>query len=158
MKCDVCRRRDAAAVITMIVNGKNGVRHVCSQCIKKLQRGDAFAAEMAILSTMDSVKDQAACPVCGTTPDDIRRTGRVGCASCYHFFFDMLQPLVIRMNGAMQRREEEMNKQEPMTHKSQIDQLREQMFSAVNAENYERAAELRDEIRRLEREGGEEKA
>ena len=39
--------------------------------------------------------------------------------------------------------------------KAQITRLREEMFSAVNAEEYERAAQLRDQIRLLEGEGGE---
>ena len=157
MKCDVCTRHEATAMITMSVNGKNTVRRVCQHCVSRLQRGDAYAAQMAVLSTMEQPAQVKNCPVCGRSAADVMRSGFVGCAACYHAFEEMLQPLVIRMNGAMQHPEhQEEPAASPRDEKNrQLAKLREEMFAAVNAEEYERAAQLRDEIRALEEEGGD---
>ena len=155
MKCDVCARRDATAVITMIVNGKNTVRRVCPQCVRKLQRGDAYATQMALLGTMNAPDEMITCPVCGWTSDQLRRSGHVGCAACYQAFMPILQPLSVRLNGVPQHGEgEAAAPSAPQDAFAQrITKLREEMFAAVNAEEYERAAQLRDEIRAMEQTG-----
>lgn len=157
MKCDVCEKRDATALITMIVNGKKFVRRMCPQCVKRLQNGDAYATEMAVLATMDLGDANVTCPDCGTRAIDFQRTGRVGCALCYDAFNAVLQPLMARLDGVPQHSEMTPAPAEaPVDERSaRIKALRDDMFAAVNAEEYERAAQLRDAIRRLEAEGGE---
>lgn len=155
MKCDVCGRREAKAVITMIVAGKNTVRRVCPQCVKKLQRGDAYATQMAVLGTMSAPETELTCARCGRTSEELRRTGHVGCAACYQAFEPLLTPLFARLNGAPQHQEEQKPETETDEKTLRISRLREEMFAAVNAEEYERAAQLRDALRALEREGGE---
>ena len=158
MKCDVCGKKDALAMITMIVNGKNSVRRVCPDCMKKLQRGDAYAAQMAIMSTMETPEREIVCPVCGASWSQVCKSGRVGCASCYDVFSERLQPLMVRMNGIPQHagKEPEEAPSSQNDIKTEVGRLREEMFSAVSSEDYERAAQLRDQIRMLEkREGGE---
>ena len=158
MKCDGGGRREAAAMITMIVNGKNSVRRVCRECVRKLQRGDAYAAQMAILSTVDAPEREAYCPVCGASWEQVRKSGRMGCATCYQAFDTLVQPLMVRMNGIPQQHAADETGHAPEApaneKQARINKLREEMFAAVNAEEYERAAQLRDQIRLLEREGG----
>jgi len=158
MKCDVCGKREAAAVVTLRVNNKNTVRRVCAHCVKKLQRGDAYSAQMAVLSMMQPPAEEITCPLCGRTSTDLIRSGRVGCALCYRVFEPVIQPLAVRMNGAMQHTEAKPEEETPRNERAQrIAALRDEMFAAVNQEAYERAAQLRDEIRQLESENsGEE--
>ena len=155
MKCDVCGRRDAAALITLIVNGKKSTRRVCRECVKKLQSGGAYAAQMAVLSALEPPEREVYCPVCNTAWSDVCRSGRVGCASCYQAFDALLQPVMVRMNGMPQHVEQQDEASPEESAKTRIEKLREEMFSAVGAEEYERAAQLRDQIRLLEQEGGE---
>ena len=155
MKCDVCERHEAAAMVTMIVNGKKAVRHVCRQCIARMQRGDSYAAQMALLSSYEPPEQELYCPVCNTAWSDVLRRGVVGCASCYQAFDAQLQPLMVNLNGVPQQGAGESAAEGPTPEnekQSRISRLREEMFSAVNAEEYERAAQLRDQIRSLERE------
>lgn len=156
MKCDVCEKREATALITMIVNGKKSVRRLCQQCVRRMQSGDAYATTMAVLATMEPADAEVACPVCGMKAADFQRTGRVGCALCYDAFSSVMMPLISRISAAP-KKEEEMPAEEPQVSEkdTHIKTLREEMFAAVNAEEYERAAQLRDAIRRLETEGGE---
>lgn len=162
MLCDVCSRREARAVIAMVVNGKKTTRRVCGHCIAQLQRGDAFAAQMALLSIRDDIPQDQVCPVCGTSAADLVRSGRVGCSSCYKAFNDILSSLTAQMNGTplpSEAASEEGSETVPAPVNAADDKLaalREEMFAAVNAEEYERAAQLRDEIRLLEKGRGEE--
>jgi len=143
-------------MITMIVNGHNAVRRVCAHCVAKLQRGDGYAAQMAILSTMQPPEQELACPVCGRTSGDLIRTGRVGCGFCYQAMDEMILPLFVRMNGraALPDKDAEAAELPQQEEKSRVEKLREDLYAAVNAEEYERAAQLRDEIRALEGEAG----
>lgn len=156
MKCDVCGRHDATAAITMIVNGKNAVRKVCAACIRRLQRGDAYAAQMAILATLEAPEQEVYCPTCGASWSDVRRRGTMGCADCYQAFDPLLQPLMVRLGGMPQHPGPSPAEETPAdAGQARLARLREEMFAAVSAEEYERAAQLRDQIRALEREGGE---
>ena len=38
------------------------------------------------------------CPACGMRPDDYKRTGRLGCASCYEAFSRQLAPIIRDMH------------------------------------------------------------
>ena len=166
MKCDVCGRHEAAAMIALIVNGKRSIRRVCKQCIAKMKRGDAYAAQMALFSSVEPPEQEHFCPMCGTSWSDVLRRGTVGCGACYLAFAEQLEPLLNTLNGMAEHNDEaetvkaEAVETEPPAEndkKTQITRLREEMFTAVNAEEYERAAQLRDQIRSLEREeeGGE---
>ena len=156
MKCDVCEKREATALITMIVNGKKSMRRLCQLCVRRMQSGDAYATTMAVLATMEPADAEITCPVCGMKASDFQRTGRVGCAMCYDAFSGVMSPLFTRISAAP-KKEDETPAEEPQASEkeSQIKALREEMFAAVSAEEYERAAQLRDTIRRLESEGGD---
>ena len=139
----------------MDINGKKAVRRVCKQCIARMQRGDAYAAQMALLSSFEPPEQEIYCPVCNTSWSDVLRRGYVGCATCYQAFEEQLQPLLVHLNGMPQQTSAEnadANGAPENEKQMQISRLREEMFSAVNAEEYERAAQLRDQIRSLERE------
>ena len=77
MKCDVCEKRNAVAMLTMIANGHSVTRRVCPVCMRKLQRGDAYAAQMAMLGTMEKPKETISCRNCGWTSDKLIRNGHV---------------------------------------------------------------------------------
>lgn len=156
MKCDVCEKREATALITMIVGGKKSMRRLCQQCVRRMQSGDAYATTMAVLATMEPA-EEVTCPVCGMKAADFQRTGRVGCAMCYDAFSGVMMPLFTRISAAPKKETEDAVPEATPQNENitQIKALREDMFAAVNAEEYERAAQLRDTIRRLEAEGGE---
>ena len=157
MKCDVCEKRNAVAMLTMIANGHSTTRRVCPVCMRKLQRGDAYAAQMAMLGTMEKPNETISCKNCGWTSDKLIRNGHVGCSECYLTFSPIIQPLMEQLNGKFLHEEIQNHSDKPVNEgKTQIDKLREEMFSAVHEENYERAAQLRDAIRALKAEEGTE--
>lgn len=93
---------------------------------------------------------QKHCPTCGATLADIAKTGRVGCPDCYAEFEKELMPTIGRIHGCTKhtgRAPKEYREQ--MEKKRRIETLEAEQKEAIAAENYERAAEIRDELKTL---------
>lgn len=174
MLCEQCKQREATTHIKRIVNGRAQEFHLCHNCAQEsgVLAGGGFPEFGFHLSDLfsgflgSSVQQNAAvlaaparCGFCGSSLHEIVQSGRVGCARCYEAFYDQLEPTLQRIHGALEHAgktplsgspELQARKQKEQT----LSQLREQIAAAVKEENYEEAARLRDEIRRLE-EGGE---
>jgi len=93
------------------------------------------------------------CPVCGFTQSDFKKTGRLGCSECYMTFAEGLGSLL----KAMHKGTEHVGKlperaQRAMALSQRMRALTENLQKAVEAENYETAASLRDQIKQLESE------
>lgn len=150
MKCEICGIRPAGAMIAMITNGSKTARHICPVCMEELRQPGAYTLFLSLLSVLLGEADNV-CPNCGRSFRDVRRNGRMGCAQCYDAFGAQLAPVLDRLFSVQQRTEREVIPN-PSNTISKIDSLREEMFNAVSAEEYERAAALRDKIRALQRE------
>ena len=97
-----------------------------------------------------------ACPECGATLQDFRASGRLGCAHCWIAFERPLRDLLRRLHGATRHTGEGYTRpgDDTLTAPEQREriraELREQLRLAIVAEQFERAAELRDQLRVLE--------
>jgi len=141
-----------------------------STSVAKFPLGD-FLATLGKGGTSETSEAglDVACPGCGATLRDFRQTGRLGCAVCYDSFEVHLRDLLRRLHGSTRhvgetygsetgapghRGTDQGGDRRPETggpgHRSELDQLREQLRLAVEAEDFETAAELRDRIRVLE--------
>jgi len=93
------------------------------------------------------------CPICGYTQADFKKTGRLGCSTCYETFADGLNTLL----KAMHKGTEHVGKLPQRAHRAmelsdRMRDLTESLEKAVKEENYETAASLRDQIKQLETE------
>ena len=162
MLCQRCGQRPATAQYTQIVGGVKTQYQLCSHCASELTGGHAFPS---ILTSMLGLWDEPklfrtaavedVCPGCGKTREELRQSGRPGCGECYLHFRDLLSPYIKTIHGADQHTgttpaglpvEEKKAAPEP------DNSLQAQLKRAVEQENYELAAKLRDQIR-----AGEEK-
>ena len=97
--------------------------------------------------------DQQACPVCGITFYEFRSQGRLGCPHDYVAFQSQLEPLIINVHGESEHVGKRPHRAPGSSEKrTQLIRMRREMKEAVENENYERASELRDQIRRIETE------
>lgn len=105
------------------------------------------------LSSAD--KEEKKCPVCGMTFREFARNGMAGCPACYETFAEELKPAISRVHGhSTHSGRVPMRLREKYDTAKRIAELEAERDSAVKAENYERAAEIRDELKKL-RDGGD---
>jgi protein arginine kinase activator len=93
------------------------------------------------------------CPRCGGSLQDFRESGRLGCSECYRSFEVPLRDLLRRLHGSthhMGERYAESGGSTQPGERHQATELREQLRVAVETENFELAAELRDRLRVME--------
>ena len=166
MKCDSCGKENANVHMTSIVNGVKEEHHYCQQCANQKEQGTGsmfssmfddtffnnqfFANVMYPQSTLGNSK-LSACPQCGMTISAFNHQGRLGCDKCYEAFQQHLVPLIKRIQGSTsyegrlpQRGAEDLKVEQT------IKQLRHDLIQAVKQEQFERAAQIRDEIKSLE--------
>ncbi len=92
------------------------------------------------------------CGTCGLGLDEFRRTGLLGCADCYDSFGQQLEPLIERaQNGGVSHLGKTPRRAgASIDRQLQRQRLVKELDHAVSAEQYERAAELRDQLQSLE--------
>ena len=179
MLCQNCGKNEATMYFRQTINGQTKEMHLCPDCANQLDIQNTFAQnfQSAFAEPLGSWFDndpffshpfqsffgapftQTAqigsgrrCPTCGMTESELQRTGRVGCADCYKTFEDILTPYIRKLQGATahvgQAPKTAENPAQPV--ENPVDSLKAKLSEAVKQENYEEAARLRDEIRRLE--------
>jgi len=108
---------------------------------------------------LPTTADGGRCPACGATLQDFRESGRLGCPQCYSTFAAPLRTLLRRIHGASRHIGEPYAPPvtgagdavpDDLESLAAVRALREQLQRAVDAENFELAARLRDEIRERE--------
>ena len=161
MFCDHCKKNQATVHLVSVVNGVKQERHLCAECAAKEGMGtqvQPFSVNDLISGFFDyyhprEAASEKVCPRCGLRFSQFKNTGMLGCSSCYDVFRDELTPMLKSIHGSVQHNgrtiDIEQNQQ-----KSKLEQLKSKLNEAVSNENYEQAAEIRDEIKKMEAEGG----
>ncbi len=167
MLCDRCGERKASIHLTQIVDNSVTTAHLCEQCAA--EQGIKTGGPAASLPVTDFLgspgpsvaavlggatgADVGACSFCGASLQDFRETGRLGCPHCYASFEAQLRELLRRIHGASQHVGRlYLGTAAPAAEDvpKLLVALRERLRRAVETENFELAAELRDRIRGLE--------
>ena len=161
MLCDNCKERDAAVHLTTIVNNEVRQQHLCEKCAAergvettvaapKHPLGDFLHAVQQQLTT--SSTETGRCTFCGATMSDFRATGRWGCARCYTAFEVSMRELLRRVHGNSRHGGHTYQPPQPQLdeHATILGELKERLRRAVESEQFELAADLRDRIRVIE--------
>ena len=165
-RCQVCHERDAVVHLTEVVNDTVTTSHLCSRCAAErgiaLEPGGAIIPVGGLLAeVVPAVRPDAAgssrCPACDATLAEIRASGRVGCPTCWVAFERQLTELVRRYHGATQHVGLSPIEGDPQERRrsAELQRLRAELRRAVDAEEFEQAAGLRDQLRALEEEAYE---
>jgi protein arginine kinase activator len=167
MKCQKCEKL-ATFHITELTGGTGGgllELHLCEDHARvyltqaddapaeKQSMAGALAQQLQVGQTAEELSrlDQKACPVCGITFYEFRSKGRLGCPHDYTFFEKELMPLLANIHGETEHVGKTPRRAPQQTEsRTRLIRLRREMKEAVAAEDYERATELRDEIKTIE--------
>lgn len=172
MLCERCKQRNATTHYTQNINGTQTEMHICEKCAAELSGqfeneygkffnnfglgldymltsllGQDFIGENLLASKEER------CPMCQSTLSSIRKSGNVGCSKCYETFKEQLMPFIQRIHGKTSHNgkiPESANSS--INIKNQIAEAEKEMKSAIEAQEFEKAAELRDKINSLKSE------
>jgi protein arginine kinase activator len=162
MLCDHCKERDAVVHLTRIVDNAVTQLHLCEKCAAEKGVETTIALPQHPLGEiLQAVQSQASpataadatvCAFCGATARDFRATGRLGCAHCYDSMESSLRELLRRLHGSSKHvgRRYEAPRPETLAEVDVRTELRDKLQRAVDAEQFELAAELRDKLRVME--------
>jgi protein arginine kinase activator len=159
MICEVCQQENATVHLTQIISGKMQKIDLCEKCAKEKGVADPAGfslADMLLgLGAGEEIKaggsDELQCPQCGFTQPDFKKTGRLGCPQCYVTFAEGLGVILKDMHkGTVHKGKIPARAVRAAEYHNQLKSLHASLQSAVQAENYEQAAALRDQITNLE--------
>jgi protein arginine kinase activator len=162
MRCDHCDANEAVIHLTQIVNNQMSTFHLCEACAaaKGLEPGlggsdfplTDFLAQMGQGIDAGSEPVSGVCAFCTLKLDDFKKSGRLGCPHCYVAFEAHLRGLLRRLHGGTQHVGKVHLPPDPTEaeRRERLAGLRRKLDRAIEGEDFERAARLRDQIRALE--------
>ena len=164
MLCDDCKKNTACVHLTQIMNGEKIDKQLCEYCAQKY--GDLVFTDSNSFSVNDFLQglfsnsnyatpqpQSKGCDNCGMTYNDFTGSGRLGCSECYKFFDKKLIPLLRRIHGSAEHSGKIPKRSGgKMELRNKIKMIRKDLEAHIAAEEYEMAAQLRDEIRKIEME------
>jgi len=158
MNCQICQKKEATVHFTEIIGDKIIKLHLCEECAQK--KGIGMNASFALgdfLSTLTDSEvaakeeEKLTCPQCGLNLAKFRQEGRLGCGQCYRTF----EKTLITLIKAIHKNERHTGKGCPgvpaksTSEDSRI--LKRKLEKAVEIEDFEKAARLRDLIKKTEK-------
>ena len=163
MVCDACKQQQATVHLTEIANDQMTELHLCEACAN--QKGAQVESHFGLADLLSGLAEMGktqeteeevetatkACPTCGMTYDDFRKVGRLGCADCYTTFRRNLASLLKRIHGSPHHLGKSPARLvKPTKAKTELAELKRQLERAIELEEFEKAAHLRDQIRDVE--------
>ncbi|MFC1544014.1 UvrB/UvrC motif-containing protein [Gemmatimonadota bacterium] len=169
MLCEDCRQRVATVIYTEVTEGVKEVRHLCRQCVEErgihapdlknpLDNELPMEGVGGVPDTDNGVAggdedDGPLCEHCGWSWGRFQKTGRLGCPACYDTFQEELKGLLRQVHGSNEHLGKSYEGAD-YEETEDIAALQQALDGAVKEEEFERAAGLRDRIRRLKRRSG----
>lgn len=152
MRCEICKQNEATVSINHVAEDQVAKVNICESCAA--QKGLNLQMAVPLLTDLilglsgkkESIKSGGGkqCPVCHMKRIDFRKTSLLGCAACYDAFADEVSSFLESM-------------QKGVTHTGKVpvgqrvnlelDELQKSLQQAVRDQDFERAAQLRDEMR-----------
>lgn len=164
MLCQKCGKNPATTHIHSVIGGVVKDISLCSSCAA--EQGYSSHPVGSLASMLSSVFGDVAlpgaikeesCSCCGATFREIANTGKAGCPLCYEKFKKELLPYLKRVHGSVQHiGKKPARDQLVVSTQDKITEMRKKLSLLVKNENYEEAAVVRDEIKRMEEENGNE--
>ena len=157
MLCCICKEKEATVHLTQIAGEKMQKVDLCEECAKTKGVNDPTGFSLADLllglgasQEIEQAGGEAGlrCPACGFTQADFKKAGRLGCPVCYQTFAEPLEGLLKTMHKGTRhvgKVPEALRQGRDLSDR--LKHLQKKLAKAIEAENFEEAALLRDEIK-----------
>ena len=159
MQCNICGKAEASIHLTEIVNDKAIELHLCEACAQEkgteLNPQFSFGDLLAGLADfqpimMNETTRLEKCSTCGQSITELSKSGRLGCPDCYKNLQKSLLPIIKRVQRSAQhvgKRPQKISAK--LKRQVTVRELEEKLKKFIEQEDYEKAAQVRDEIRKL---------
>jgi len=159
--CDKCKQHEATVYLNKVVDGYQSSVALCQNCVGNLSSpedvvnlfeqysSDFEANKKAVVPTMPQ-KEDVKCESCGTMASEFASTMFVGCPDCYEKFSDIISEVVMDTEEKSEEDEKPDNQEKSVEEKTAED-LKIELAQAIDGEDFEKAANLRDKIVELEK-------
>ncbi len=166
MICEECQTNEATCQLNVIVGSDRVTRYLCQDCLSKMQGAltmgivaskvtNMLSSILSAITHEDDTEKESGdsgkvCPRCRTSLKYFRKSGRLGCPECYEVFREELNPMLKQIHGQVNHiGRRPLEGEEERKTRSLQEELTREMEEAVRTENFERAAEIRDQLRAL---------
>ncbi|MDN5293474.1 MAG: protein arginine kinase activator [Eubacteriales bacterium] len=173
MLCDICKKNPATVHFLKIVNGQKTEMNLCQECAARNQEVNFnvnfnnfwtnFHPASMLSNFLAGLFGQEiqqpyitpggkTCSLCGQDFAAFTRTGLMGCPRCYKVMEEETEPILRRIHGNVRHTGKVPRRGGgTLRLRREIEGLKRQLQQAVAREEFEKAAELRDRIRELEK-------
>jgi protein arginine kinase activator len=167
MQCSICKEKPASVHLTQIVGDKMQKLDLCEDCAKVKGVNDPAGFAMAdIMLGLGAAQEleqsvggvEVKCPRCGFTQADFKKSGRLGCPDCYRTFAEGLAGLLKTMHKGTRhvgKAPESLRLSRENADRLRV--LQKKLTKAIESEDFELAANLRDEIKQVSERPGTQK-
>lgn len=178
MLCERCNKKKIAVLFRENVNGNIRSMQLCHDCadvlggarelehiglevagfVSPFSQNDEIDIPLSVYfppvqTSRSSSEDPEKCRGCGMTREEIAKAGKVGCATCYTVYADELTEAIHSVHGTTEHKGRCSAGHRARAQKMErVATLRKRLKEAISTEQYENAAQLRDQIRALEAE------
>ncbi|MBU1259583.1 MAG: UvrB/UvrC motif-containing protein [Planctomycetes bacterium] len=168
MQCEICKTRTATVHLTEIINGQRSESHLCQNCAQK--EGVTIKSQLSLNELLSSLiaahqqtdegggseKSHKVCPECGITMEQFRKQALLGCPKDYDVFESDLKEVIektqdnnLTHKGKVPAQTRNSSNARP-ENQDKIEELQKQLSQAVEKEDYELAAKIRDQLKELQ--------
>ncbi|MCH9031266.1 MAG: UvrB/UvrC motif-containing protein [candidate division Zixibacteria bacterium] len=172
IKCNNCgRETDRVVSITQVNANQKTVVTLCRDCAAVMGFHNPLdQTPFPLANILKSIVDQTlppfqdkidsgvSCSVCGLNFADFSQQGRFGCGACYNTFRPQLEVIMRKIHGGrgLHRGKLPRSVDGPQISVREQERLESEFHRAVELEEFERAADLRDRLREIKSYLGEE--
>ena len=177
MLCANCNKNQAEITIPAIINGVPSELNICKECSKNMVKDVPISLDNIIKGILESIhsmggtvgsvgsitlgpianrqsasrKTSGPCLICALTYEEFKSSGKLGCEACFQAFSKEIVALIKNVQGST-KHEGKFPKRfgTAMRQQREVSKLRASLKKAINEENFEEAARIRDQIRDLE--------
>lgn len=162
MLCEKCKKNPATVHMQQFVHGVKKEMHLCQECSFKMEM--PISLENIFQGFLDQMKHMGhpydkvqykpqnlTCTRCGMVFNEFKTNGKLGCDSCYQAFHKPVEALIKNVQGSTRHGGKFPQRSGViLLQKRQVEELRVGLKAAIELENFEEAARIRDEIKELE--------
>lgn len=175
MLCERCGDNEASVHLTRIINGKKEEIHLCEECARKSSQLNLDDNNFSFQSLLSGILNHSfsngnssvfennnsqnlVCQNCGMSYQEFTKRGLFGCEECFNVFEGKLDDLFKRIHGNIRHNGKyPLSFKQKLEAKSEITDLKKEMQTAVEKENFEKAAKIRDKIHAIKKDMEEDK-